>query len=100
MKAIAGALVVLLFLTPVLAETIEATAPASQEVRQQANCLAEFDITFWQTLPFAGLWSYFIASQLAGGGAVNWGHIAYFSLAAATINAALQAKKTSAAHSR
>jgi hypothetical protein len=101
MKVIAHALIVLLLITPVLADTLEAKSLVSGEAKQQtANFLTEFDITFWQTLPFAGLWSYFIASQLAGGGAVNWSHIGYFSVAASTLNAFIHAKKTTAAHSQ
>lgn len=100
MKLLAGALIILMIITPVLAETIEVTSPASREVRQQANFLTEFDITFWQTLPFAALWSSFIASQLAAGGAVNWSQIGYFSAAISAVNAVVHAKKTTAARSR
>ena len=100
MKSLIGALLIMLMvITPVLAATGEATSLSSLEVRPQANFLTEFDITFWQTLPFAALWSSFIASQLAAGGAVNWSHIGYFSAAVSAVNAALHAKKTTAARS-
>ena len=100
MKLLAGALAFLLIVTPVLADTIEATSTVTQEVRTQANFLTEFDITFWQTLPFAALWSYFVAAQLTPGGVVNWGHVGYFSVGASALNAFVHAKKTTAAHSQ
>jgi hypothetical protein len=100
MRTCVGALLILLIVTPVLAETFEATSSATQEVRPPANCLAEFDITFWQTLPFAALWSSFAASQLAAGGVVNWNGALYFSAAASAVNAFIHAKKTTAARSR
>ena len=95
MKMVVCFLLLALTLTPVLAETVEAVAAPAR----QTNFLTEFDITFWQTLPFAALWSSVIAGQLAPGGAVNWNQVAYVSLAVASINAYLHAKKTTAAHS-
>ena len=100
MKIIAGVLVLLLFVAPVLADTIEAVTPATQEVGTQANFLTEFDITFWQTLPFAALWTSFAASQLASGGAVNWNAVLYVSAAASAVNAFVHAKRTTGARSR
>jgi hypothetical protein len=98
-KFIVCCLLIVFALTPIMAETIEATAPASREAGLAANFLTEFDITFWQTMPFAALWSSFIAGQLTPGGAVNWGHVAYVSIAVSAVNAVLHAKKTTAAHS-
>jgi hypothetical protein len=100
MRLLAGALALLLIVTPVLADTIEATSPVTQEVRMQANFLTEFDITFWQTLPFAALWTSLAATQLASGGAVNWNSVLYISAAASAVNAFVHAKKTTAAHSQ
>ena len=88
-------LLIVLALTPVLAETMEAVPSAAR----QTNFLTEADITFWQTLPFAALWSSIIAGQLSPGGAVNWSQVAYVSIAVAAVNAYLHAKKTVAAHS-
>ncbi|OGB90429.1 hypothetical protein A2625_00565 [candidate division WOR-1 bacterium RIFCSPHIGHO2_01_FULL_53_15] len=76
---------------PVCAGTLEAQMP---------NYWTEFDITFWQTLPFAAFWGYVIASQLTGGGVVEWSHIGYFAAAASALNAALHAGKTTAARSQ
>jgi len=90
MKAAIVLLAVLLVVTPVLAQTNEA----------QANFLTEFDITFWQTLPFAALWSSLAASVVTPGGAVNWGGVMGFSVGASALNAWLHARRTVAAHSR
>ena len=100
MKLLAGALALWLIATPVLAGTIEATSQAGREVSRQTNFLTEFDITFWQTLPFAALWSSFAAAQLAAGGPVNWSAVLSFSAAASAVNAFAHAKKTAAARSR
>lgn len=94
MKLFVWALVFLLAVTPILAETTEVFSPVTAEASRPApNFLTEFDITFWQTLPFAALWSYFIASQLSPGGAVEWGPIGYFSVGASALNAVLHARK-------
>lgn len=87
MKACVILLIVLLAAAPVLALTGEA----------QSNLLTELDITFWQTLPFAALWSSLAASQF---GVVNWGGVLGFSVAASAANAFLHARKTAAARSR
>lgn len=94
MKLSVCALVFLLAVTPILAETTEVYSPITAEAGRPApNFLTEFDITFWQTLPFAALLSYFIDSQLSAGGAVDWGPIAYFSVGASAVNAVLHARK-------
>ncbi len=87
MRTFVVLLIVLVAAAPVLAQTGEA----------QANFLTELDITFWQTLPFAALWSSLAASQF---GVVNWGGVMGFSVAASAANAFLHAKKTTAARSR
>jgi hypothetical protein len=91
MKIVVILLMALLIVTPVLAETAEA---------QKSNYWAEFDITFWQTLPFAAFWGYVAASELSAGGLVQWSHIAYFAAGASAVNAYLHAGKTGAARSR
>ncbi len=87
MKGLIVVLAVLLAVAPVLAQTSEA----------QANLLTEFDITFWQTLPFATLWSSLAAAQF---GAVNWAGVVGFSVGASAANALLHARRTAAARSR
>ena len=99
MKFIVCCLLIVFALTPALAETAEAGYVARGESAHQTNFLTEADITFWQTLPFAALWSSLIAGQLTPGGAVNWSGVAYVSIAVAAVNAVLHAKKTTAAHS-
>ncbi len=91
MKLAIVLLAVMLAATPVLAATDEARG---------ANFLTEFDITFWQTLPFAALWSSLAVSAVSPGGAVGWGGVMGFSVAASAANAFLHAKKTVAAHSQ
>jgi len=58
-----------------IAETKEAMA---------LNFWQEFDIVFWQTLPFAGFWCYLIGSQL---GPVNWNNVLAFSVLLSAGNA-------------
>ena len=60
---------------PGIAETKEAMA---------LNFWQEFDIVFWQTLPFAGFWCYLIGSQL---GPVNWNNVLTFSVLLSAGNA-------------
>lgn len=57
MKWTALVLALVLFISPVAAGTIE--------VHSLPNFWQQFDITFWQTLPFATLWVYFADSQLS-----------------------------------
>jgi len=99
MKFVVCCLLIVFALTPVLAGTMEAGMAAPGGTTHQTNFLTEFDITFWQTLPFAALWTSIIAGQLTPGGAVNWSQVAYVSLAVSAVNAYLHAKKTTAAHS-
>jgi len=86
MKAAIVLLAVCLAVTPVLAQTTEA----------RSGFLTEFDITFWQTLPFAALWSSLAAAQF---GAVNWTGVMAFSVGASAANALVHAKRTTAARS-
>ncbi|MEA3493805.1 MAG: hypothetical protein U9R38_05410 [Candidatus Margulisiibacteriota bacterium] len=59
MKWLALFLCVVLLISPVFAETTEASVHSSLNFWQQ------FDIIFWQTAPFATLWMYFADSQLS-----------------------------------
>lgn len=52
----------------------------------------QFDITFWQTFPFASFWGYAVSSQLLHG-AVNWSPILNFALAASAANAYFHARR-------
>jgi len=71
----------------VFAETLE----AASKFYQQA------DIVFWQTMPFATLWGYFIDRQLSNfmysGSAAHWQAIIPFAVAVSAVNAYLHARK-------
>ena len=71
----------------VFAETVEATAKFHQQ----------FDIVFWQTMPFATLWGYFIDRQLSNfmypGSAAHWQVIIPFAVVVSAANAALHAQR-------
>lgn len=84
---------------PVFALTAEVSNPLTLEANRQPNFLQEFDITFWQTLPFASFWGYVVGTQMASGGAVNWNLIFPVVTGVSLLNANLHAKKTIAAHS-
>jgi hypothetical protein len=66
---------------------------ATAEVTPRANFWTEFDITFWQTIPWTAFWSYAAASQLARGGEVNWSPVINVALIAALGNAYLHARQ-------
>jgi len=75
------------------------TALASTaEVSPKVNFWTEFDITFWQTLPFAAFWGYLVASQFSPG-AVNWSPVMSFALAVSVGNAFFHARRVSSLHS-
>jgi len=88
MRVISIIVSVLLVATPCLAGTGEATA---------SNYWQEFDITFWQTLPFATLFGYFIDRQLSTlmfpGSAVHWQAVLPFAVAVSAGNALINAHK-------
>ncbi len=71
----------------VFAETLE----VSSKFYQQA------DIVFWQTMPFATLWGYFIDRQLSNfmypGSAVHWQAVIPFAVAVSAVNAYLYARR-------
>lgn len=65
---------------------------STAEVYSRSNFWTEFDVTFWQTLPFAAFWGYVAASQLSRG-AVNWSPVMNFALAVSAGNAFLHARR-------
>lgn len=75
MRSLTLFLIFSLLITSVFALTEEASFLATPEVRS-TNFWTEADITFWQTLPFATLWSYFAERQLSNfmfpGAAPHW----------------------------
>ena len=56
------------------------------------NILTEFEITFWQTMPFAVFWGYVAASQLSPG-ALNWTPVFAVALAVSAGNAYYHARQ-------
>jgi len=67
----------------------------SEVVLDKPNFWTEFDITFWQTAPFAAFWSYVVATQLNRGGGANWDHVAGFAAAVSVGNAFWRANEVS-----
>lgn len=94
MRSLALVLAVCVLLTPTFAfaATVETSSILTREA-QKANFWQEFDITFWQTVPFAAFWGYVLCLQLAGGGAVNWDTVGKATLIISAINAGLHARK-------
>lgn len=88
-KGIAVILLMALIFTPVFAETIEASSVH--------NFWQEFDITFWQTLPFATFWGHFIDRQLSAlmfpGSTAHWNAIFAFATVVSAGNAFLHARR-------
>ena len=84
-RVIGAFLVLLLVVSPVFAEvTAEAKSP---------DFWQEFDITFWQTAPFAVFWTYLVGSQL---GPMNWTNALGLAALISAGNACLHAKKATA----
>jgi len=73
-------LISLLIIHPVSAQTNE------------AGYFQEFDITFWQTAPFAIFWVYNLEGWLAVAGHPHWEVILAVSAVISVANAALRAK--------
>ncbi|MBN3033016.1 MAG: hypothetical protein JW873_02865 [Candidatus Saganbacteria bacterium] len=94
MKAILGLLIVMLALAPALAAAAEVASPLTAEAGYQANFMTEFDITFWQTLPFAAFWSYLAAAQFSP--ASGWQIALPAAVAVSAVNAGLHARKMAA----
>lgn len=86
------ALLVILMLMPTFAQTAEVSSLVTTEAKT-TNFLTEFDITFWQTMPFASFWGYVIASQLARGGEVNWLPIVSLAVVVSATNAFFHARR-------
>lgn len=84
MKNLIFILIILLVANAAFASTQEAAA---------SNFLTECDITFWQTLPFAALWGYFLDSQLSAGAALHWEIVVPVAIAISAGNAYFHARK-------
>ena len=88
-KIVVFALLVSLISLPVSASTY-----ATQEA---TNVAQETDIVFWQTLPFAALWGYFLDREvfvlLSPGSPVNWTTIGVFAGVVSVANAVVYANK-------
>lgn len=91
-KILLAILISSLVVSSSFAGTAELTASTTAEA-SKPNFLQEFDIVFWQTFPFAAFWSYAIAMQVAGGGALNWNNIAGVAAVVSAGNAYLHARK-------
>ncbi len=96
MRIIAILLIFLCISTPILAETMEVLSSVTLEART-LNFWQEADITFWQTLPFAALWGYFIDRQLSSfmypGSEAHWRVILPFAVVVSAGNAMLHARE-------
>ncbi len=86
-------------MTPVCAETAEVATLATSEstVVMNKDFLQEFDIIFWQTMPFMAFWGYFVdhqvAIQTAAAGAPHWDSILAFTVLVSTANAYFHAQR-------
>lgn len=93
MRIIGLLLILSLIITPVFAETAEVSSLTTSE----ANFYQEFDITFWQTLPFAALWGHFIDRQLSSfmfpGATAHWNAIAAFAAVVSAGNAFVHSRR-------
>ncbi|MFH1386194.1 MAG: hypothetical protein ABIH50_00825 [bacterium] len=67
---------------------------AATNEAEKRNFWTEFDVTFWQTVPFATFWGYVIAAQVTPG-AINWNIILAGTTAVSAGNAYLYARKVS-----
>ena len=96
MKIIGIFLILSLTITPVFAETVEVSSLITAETGK-AIFWQEVDITFWQTVPFATFWGYFLERQLSSlispGTAVHWEVILPFTVLISAGNAYLHAKR-------
>jgi hypothetical protein len=88
-------LILSLLAAPLCAETLEAGSADHAALFRQ-----EFDIIFWQTLPFAALWGCLLERQvslsLLGGGPTRWGPVLTVAVLVSAGNAALHARKVEA----
>jgi len=88
-KMVVFALIISLFSVPVFASTLA--------TKEATNIAQETDIVFWQTLPFAALWGYFIDREilvlLSPGNPVNWTNIGIFAGVVSVANAVIYANR-------
>ena len=68
-------------------------SPGAVVSRPKLNFWQEFDIVFWQTVPFVAFWSYVVATQLSGGGAIIWDPVLNTTLVVSAANAAVHARQ-------
>ena len=106
MKIIALLLLGTILLTPVMASTLEVnvvsnevTTTSSLEPLNVGKFWQEFDITFWQSLPFATLWGHLFERQAANylypGIAARWDVIMTFAVVTSVGNAWFHASSVS-----
>ncbi len=53
----------------------------------------EFDLTFWQSLPFAFLWGHIFERQIKPSTAANWNAIGVFAVSISAWNAFMHARR-------
>jgi hypothetical protein len=86
MKKLVLFLLLVMIVSPALAVAGSAEAGAR-------SFWTEFDLVFWQTLPFAAFWGSAIATQLVNGGAVNWTPVMSAALVISAGNAVIHARR-------
>lgn len=74
------------------AEIASIVLPATPEVRK-LDYWQEFDLTFWQSLPFAFLWGHIFERQIKPSTAANWNAIGVFAVSISAWNAFMQARR-------
>ena len=91
MKYLAMLMVLVMFSSAPLAQTIEVTS------LKQHSFLQETDMVFWQTMPFAVFWAHFIDRQMANyyypGTEANWTAIVSWAGLISLANALVSARK-------
>ena len=103
MKKIAFVLIAILAISQCFAQTLESVSITTPEAKT-INFLQEFDITFWQTMPFGLIWGYFIDQQLTSAfnwpDAPHWAPILSFSTIASLLNAYRHSQKVINSHTK
>ncbi|MBI5078522.1 hypothetical protein HZB08_00680 [Candidatus Saganbacteria bacterium] len=94
MKMVGLLIVLSLLITPAFAVPAPGAPPATIEAAAP-NFWTEFDITFWQTLPFAAFWGYAVGAQLFPEAAARNGILA-FAAEASAANAFSHARRITA----
>jgi len=96
MRIVVILLISLLVISPVLAETIEVSSVTTAE-GHVFNFWQEFDITFFQTLPFATFWGYVLDQQFSNlmslGSQPHWNGVFAFATVVSVGNAWIQANR-------